>query len=861
MVMKKISVIAVVFLFFLLTFNLSFVCADENHMDATVSSDSYENAYRYNIQGWIYLHIEGGGYERGYQYGYLLADEIIDTINRWINVFPQKNSWINQKKNIERLFWNKYPEEYKQEIKGIADGIADKGGKIDGETISYKDILALNEMYEYNSRYAILLYTQPFKSIIKDLFNSLKSTNFEEEHFGKCSAFIATGDATFDGRIVAAHMTNGHYRDDSWWQYYVTQRWNLILDIQPDIGHRMLISTAPGFIWSDEDYYQNDAGMILMETTLPPGRWKRSGTPIVVRARKAIQYSDSIDEMIDIFVTNNNGLMANDWVMGDTKTGEIASLELALRNHAVTRTKNGFLWSCNRPKNDKVRWELKSPFGLGIIGILTSKDFKPGPRDKKFEELKEQYYGEIDVNLAKKFMTTEPINKPMFDCKLTDSKLVNDFGMWAYYGFVNGTDKALVEQYKNLPGITDIPSCGWVNIYGITEYVNYRKSEFDFKNKEYNNDLLWSYQTEQKEFGNAICSNIKIDENNMYFTSWNGKIYCLDLKGNKIWNKQIGWSSTSTPTIKQDLVFVGSSNGVFALNKENGDIIWQKEIGTVASNPTVYKNQVFCASTNGYIYSLNIKNGEIIWKYKTEDDIISSPNVYKDVVYAGSNENKFHAFDVKTGERLWTFNTKAPVTSEACFYNDFIIIGSNDHNLYALDKKDGNVEWKFTTGWGITTKPVIYKKTIFVGSLDNNLYAINADDGKILWQYTTNAAIHSSPIVYGDCVFFGSDDGQLYSVDIISRKTHWVAKPDYSIQGIHSYVTKPIVSSPAASDGKIFFGSTNGNVYCYNAMTIQQIEKRDKNKEKDNSIFLVIILFLLLILGLFYFLKYKNSKK
>ena len=201
------------------------------------------------------------------------------------------------------------------------------------------------------------------------------------------------------------------------------------------------------------------------------------------------------------------------------------------------------------------------------------------------------------------------------------------------------------------------------------------------------------------------------------------------------------------------------------------------------------------------------------------------------------------------------------MTSEACFYNDFIIIGSNDHNLYALDKKDGNVEWKFTTGWGITTKPVIYKKTIFVGSLDNNLYAINADDGKILWQYTTNAAIHSSPIVYGDCVFFGSDDGQLYSVDIISRKTHWVAKPDYSIQGIHSYVTKPIVSSPAASDGKIFFGSTNGNVYCYNAMTIQQIEKRDKNKEKDNSIFLVIILFLLLILGLFYFLKYKNSKK
>ena len=33
-------------------------------------------AYRYPAAGWIYLHIEGKPYERGYQHGYLMAREI-----------------------------------------------------------------------------------------------------------------------------------------------------------------------------------------------------------------------------------------------------------------------------------------------------------------------------------------------------------------------------------------------------------------------------------------------------------------------------------------------------------------------------------------------------------------------------------------------------------------------------------------------------------------------------------------------------------------------------------------------------------------------------------------------------------------
>ena len=49
------------------------------------TSGSYGNGFRYNIQGWVYLHIEGDAYERGFQYGYLTFEEIIDMITRWSN--------------------------------------------------------------------------------------------------------------------------------------------------------------------------------------------------------------------------------------------------------------------------------------------------------------------------------------------------------------------------------------------------------------------------------------------------------------------------------------------------------------------------------------------------------------------------------------------------------------------------------------------------------------------------------------------------------------------------------------------------------------------------------------------------------
>ena len=65
----------------LLLFLSSFpsVSSDEKRTEDFFSSANFGKGYRYNVQGWIYLHIEGEPYERGYQHGHLLAIETEQT--------------------------------------------------------------------------------------------------------------------------------------------------------------------------------------------------------------------------------------------------------------------------------------------------------------------------------------------------------------------------------------------------------------------------------------------------------------------------------------------------------------------------------------------------------------------------------------------------------------------------------------------------------------------------------------------------------------------------------------------------------------------------------------------------------------
>jgi hypothetical protein len=206
---------------------------------------------------------------------------------------------------------------------------------------------------------------------------------------GNCSAFAATGSWTTDGKIVMAH--------NNWTGYVIGERWNIIIDLLPETGHRILMDALPGFIHSGDDFYINNAGIIVTETTITQFQgFDTEGIPEFVRARKAIQYSASIDEWVATMREGNNGGYANDWLIGDNKTGEIARLELGLKNTPLERTSDGYFVGSNFPVNPKL---IKEETTFDPLAKNTS----PNARRVRWEELMRENRGKIDIEAAKKF--------------------------------------------------------------------------------------------------------------------------------------------------------------------------------------------------------------------------------------------------------------------------------------------------------------------------------------------------------------------------------------------------------------------------------------------------------------------------
>src|SRR5260370_14513460 len=309
---------------------------------AALSDPRLKGAWRVDEGGWIYVHLEGGPRAMGYQHGYLLAPEIEDAFAAVSAGMMEstERDWEFFRKAAHEMLWPKIDAEYQQELQGIVEGLrARTGSKLDVD-----DIVAFNAFEELPEYYV------PWLNKHQKMANApnLKSP-------GNCSAFVATGSWTKDGQIVMAH--------NNWTNYRNGERWRIVFDIAPKSGYRILMDGFPGPIASDDDLRVNSYALMVTETTITQLEgWDPNGKAEFVRARKALQDALSIDEYAKIMLDGNNGGYANDWLLGDRKTGEIAQLELGLKAHKLWRTKHGVLAGSNWARDPKVLKEDKPQF-------------------------------------------------------------------------------------------------------------------------------------------------------------------------------------------------------------------------------------------------------------------------------------------------------------------------------------------------------------------------------------------------------------------------------------------------------------------------------------------------------------------
>ncbi|HLJ16198.1 MAG TPA: C45 family autoproteolytic acyltransferase/hydrolase [Bryobacteraceae bacterium] len=394
-------------------------------------------AYRYPLGGWIYLHIEGQPYERGYQHGYLMAHEIVQYMERCASRLDAKSkdqAWENGRTEANALFLRGFDHEILEEMKGIADGAAAAGAKWGHRPVDLSDIVTANTIIELSDLHSAMPMTPTGLEGLGLTAPKYFDAKRDVPPSARCSAFCATGKATRDGHMVIGHLTM--------WSLTLAEQTNVLLDLKPSEGHRILMQAYPGGVQSGMDYYQNDAGVVLTETTIRQSPFNINGTPESYRARKAIQYGDNVDQVVKLLGTKNNGLYTNEWLIGDAKKDEIAMYELGTYKTKLYRSSQnewfggteGFYWGCNNAKDLAVRLEY-APDPRGPSQYLP---FVPEPRDIKWQQLYDQYKGKIDEQFGFLALRTAPlVSATTLDAKLTTAAMAKQMMSWVEFGKPN----------------------------------------------------------------------------------------------------------------------------------------------------------------------------------------------------------------------------------------------------------------------------------------------------------------------------------------------------------------------------------------------------------------------------------------
>ena len=230
-----------------------------------------------NQEGWITVKVSGSYYDMGYQHGSILRKQIVKA-KEVMKSLVKTNYKISLSDYVSKcVSLVKETDEWKNifdELRGICDGCS--------------SAMTLNELIAWN------MYLS-----MNEILN--KSSNKGSQ---RCSAFIATGSKTHDGKILMAHNTHCDYASG-----FIS---NIIMNIKPSFPNTFpfVMQTLPGLVCSSTDWFISESGIIGCETTISKINYIpdfEKGVPYFFRIRKAMETGKTLDDYVSIMLEQNAG--------------------------------------------------------------------------------------------------------------------------------------------------------------------------------------------------------------------------------------------------------------------------------------------------------------------------------------------------------------------------------------------------------------------------------------------------------------------------------------------------------------------------------------------------------------------------
>ncbi|HET7016060.1 MAG TPA: PQQ-binding-like beta-propeller repeat protein [Streptosporangiaceae bacterium] len=197
------------------------------------------------------------------------------------------------------------------------------------------------------------------------------------------------------------------------------------------------------------------------------------------------------------------------------------------------------------------------------------------------------------------------------------------------------------------------------------------------------------------------------------------------------------------------------------------------------------------------------------WAFTATATVVSNPVVAAGLAYFSTSDFHIDTANAASGVPGWNLDFYNQRYSTAAVANGTVFLGSTaQEKLFAFGTAAGQQKWMFQTNANVGAAPTVADGVIYAAS--DQLYAVNADTGEKIWNFPA-ASTFSSPAVSNGIVYVGSSDGNVYAVAAASGLKVW----KFTTQG-------RVFSSPAVSGGTVYVGSNDGNIYALDATSGQE---------------------------------------
>ena len=315
-------------------------------------------------------------------------------------------------------------------------------------------------------------------------------------------------------------------------------------------------------------------------------------------------------------------------------------------------------------------------------------------------------------------------------------------------------------------------------------------------------DVLWQKTAsegaphESKHGDNTYASGSPTtDGTRLYATFGSRGIFCYDLDGNPLWERDLGDMQTrnsfgegASPTIHGDTLIVPwdqeSGSKLYALDAATGDIKWEKDRDEVTTwiTPLVVeaagKTQVIINGSNRS-RSYDLHTGEVIWECGGQgSNPIPAPVVFEDLVFCMTGHRDPAAVaipldsqgDVTDSEKIaWRTEKGTPYVPSPLLIGDHLYFTKGNNGvLSCLNARTGEpiIDQDRIPGIdNIYASMVATDGGIYITGRDGTTVVIkHGDKLEVLATNTVGEAVDASPAIVGETMYIRGAE-HLFCID------------------------------------------------------------------------------------------------